>query len=330
MHVLVTGGAGYIGSHTAKALAQAGIEPVVLDNFEFGHRQAVKWGPVVEAGLADTGALRRLFSQYPIEAVIHFAAYISVGESVREPGKYFRNNFLNTLNLLDAMREARVGRIVFSSTAAIYGEPVQVPIPEDHPQSPVNPYGHSKLMVERALDAYGQAYGLHSVKLRYFNAAGADPDGELGEDHHPETHLIPLAIHAAMGKGPELQLFGTDYPSPDGTAVRDYIHVSDLAAAHLLAMQYLEQGAESNVFNLGTGTGFTVRQVLSMVEQVSGYRVPVRVSGRREGDAASLVAQSTKAREVLGWQPRYSDLQAIVETAWAWHSRGAGPGGAHQ
>jgi len=319
MQILVTGGAGYIGSHTAKALSQAGYEPVVFDSMEYGHRGAVQWGPLEEGDLGDPAALRRVLRKYSFGAAIHFAAYISVGESVREPGKYFRNNFGNTLNLLDGLREAGVGRIVFSSTAAVYGDPLEVPIPEDHRLQPVSPYGDSKLMMERAIGWYGQAYGLRSVVLRYFNAAGADPDGQLGENHEPETHLIPLAIRAALGKGPELHLFGTDYPSVDGTAVRDYVHVSDLAAAHVLAVRYLEQGGESTVCNLGTGTGITVRQVIDMVEQVSGRKVPVRLSPRREGDAPELVAEASRARTLLGWTPLRSDLLSIVESACRWH-----------
>lgn len=319
MRILVTGGAGYIGSHTAKALFEAGYEPVVFDSMEYGHGAAVQWGPLEKGDLADTAALRGVLRKYRFAAAIHFAAYISVGESVREPGKYFRNNFGNTLNLLDGLHEAGIDRIVFSSTAAVYGDPLQVPIPEDHRLLPVNPYGESKLMVERALGWYGQAHGLRSVRLRYFNAAGADPDGRLGENHEPETHLIPLAIRAALGKGPELHLFGTDYPSVDGTAVRDYVHVSDLAAAHVLAMRYLEQGGESTVCNLGTGTGITVRQVIAMVEEVSGRKVPVRLSPRRPGDAPELVAEASRARELLGWTPVRSDLRSIVETAYRWH-----------
>lgn len=319
MQILVTGGAGYIGSHTAKALSQAGYEPVVFDSLEYGHPSAVKWGPLEKGSLADPAALHSVLSKYSFAAAIHFAAYISVGESVREPGKYFRNNFGNTLNLLDGLREAGIHRIVFSSTAAVYGDPLQVPIPEDHRLQPVSPYGDSKLMVERAIGWYGQAHGLRSVLLRYFNAAGADPDGQLGEDHEPETHLIPLAIRAALGKGPELHLFGTDYPSVDGTAVRDYVHVSDLAAAHVLAVRYLEQGGESAICNLGTGTGLTVRQVIDMVEQVSGRKVPVRLSPRRPGDAPELVAEASRARNLLGWTPTCSDLRTIVETAYRWH-----------
>jgi UDP-arabinose 4-epimerase len=318
MQILITGGAGYIGSHTAKRLAQAGYEPVVLDNLRHGHRWAVRWGPFVEIDLSDREGLQQVFQRYRIAAVIHFAAFAYVGESMRAPSEYFRNNVVNTLNLLDAMRENGVSRIVFSSTCATYGEPQQVPIPEDHPQRPVNPYGESKLMVERLLEWYGQAYGLGWTALRYFNAAGADPDGELGEVHDPETHLIPRAIAAAMGDLPALDLFGTDYDTPDGTAVRDYIHVTDLADAHLKALLRLNQGARSTAFNLGTGRGHSVREVISMIDQVSRQPVPVNESPRRAGDPPMLVANSERACRELDWTPRFSSLQQIVETAWRW------------
>jgi len=320
MHVLVTGGAGYIGSHTAKALAAAGHVPVVMDSLERGHRWAVRWGPLVEANLADREALRRVFADYRIEAVIHFAAYIAVGESVHQVGRYLRNNFVSTLNVLEAMEEAGVSRIVFSSTAAIYGDPKQVPIPEDHPTAPVSPYGESKLMVERALSWYAACHGFSAACLRYFNAAGADPDGETGEVHEPETHLIPLALDAAMGRRPPLEIYGTDYATPDGTAIRDYVHVSDLAAAHLLALDYLRGHAGFVAFNLGTGTGVTVREVLSTIEQVVGRPVPARECGRRAGDSPVLVADPRKAFAELGWQPRLSSLRTIVETAARWHT----------
>lgn len=318
-HVLVTGGAGYIGSHTAKALAGAGFVPVVLDSLVNGHQWAVKWGPFVQADLADREQLRRVFQQYPIQAVIHFAAYAYVGESMHCPEKYFRNNFVNTLNLLDAMREAGVRSIVFSSTCATYGVPQQTPIPEDHPQNPINPYGESKLMVERALRWYGSAYGLRAVILRYFNAAGADPDGEIGEDHNPETHLTPLAIMAALGTGPVLNVFGSDYDTADGTAVRDYVHVSDLANAHILAARYLQAGGTTMALNLGTGQGSTVCEVISMVETVGGQPVPVSLCERRAGDPPVLVCDPTAAMRALGWKPEHSDLRTILETAWRWH-----------
>jgi UDP-arabinose 4-epimerase len=319
MQILITGGAGYIGSHTAKQLAQAGYEPIVLDNLRHGHRWAVRWGPLVEMDLGDREGLAQLFRNYRIGAVIHFAAFAYVGESMREPAEYFRNNVVNTLNLLDAMRASSVGRIVFSSTCATYGEPQQVPIPENHPQRPVNPYGESKLMVERLLEWYGQAYGLAWTALRYFNAAGADPDGEIGEVHDPETHLIPRAIAAAMGDLPALDLFGTDYATPDGTAVRDYIHAADLADAHLKALLRLNEGGHSTAFNLGTGCGHSVREVISMVEQVGRRKVPVNESPRRAGDPPMLVANPERASHELDWTPRLSRLRQIVETAWQWY-----------
>jgi UDP-arabinose 4-epimerase len=333
MQVLITGGAGYIGSHTAKRLAQAGYEPVVLDDLRHGHRWAVRWGPLVEMDLSDRAGLAQVFREHRIAAVIHFAAFAYVGESMRAPAEYFRNNVVNTLNLLDAMRENGVGRIVFSSSCATYGKPRENPIPEDHPQQPVNPYGESKCMVERLLKWYGQAYGLAWTALRYFNAAGADPDGELGEAHDPETHLIPRAIAAAMGNLPALDLFGTDYDTPDGTAVRDYIHVTDLADAHLKALLRLHQGGRNAAFNLGTGCGYSVREVISMIEQLSGRKVPVNESPRRAGDPPMLVANSARACRELAWMPRLSSLRQIVETAWGWQlmvGQAVSPAGAGQ
>jgi len=319
MQVLVTGGAGYIGSHTAKALAQAGHEPIVLDNLCHGHRWAVRWGPFEEMDLADRAALSTVFEKYRIEAVIHFAAFAYVGVSMTKPADYFRNNVVNTLNLLDAMRERGVNRIVFSSTCATYGNPVRVPLTEDHPQAPVNPYGESKLMVERVLNWYGRAYNLSWAALRYFNAAGADPDGEIGEIHDPETHLIPLAIAAAHHDIPELQIFGTDYDTPDGTAIRDYIHVNDLAEAHLLALRRLCDGGDSGAFNLGTGHGHSVQQVISAVERIGRCKVPARKCPRRAGDPPILVADSSLAARELAWTPA-SSLDQIVETAWNWYT----------
>jgi UDP-glucose-4-epimerase GalE len=321
VHVLVTGGAGYIGSHTAKTLAQAGFQPVVVDNLQRGHREAVRWGPLIEADLGDRNALDRIFTEYPIEAVLHFAAFAYVGESMQFPDLYFRNNLVNTLGLLEAMRARGVRQIVFSSTCATYGNPVQIPITEDHPQQPVNPYGESKRMVERLLYWWGCIHGLRWAALRYFNAAGADPQGELGENHAPETHLIPLAISAAMGQSKALQIYGTDYDTPDGTAIRDYLHVTDLAVAHLAALRYLEGGGASTAFNLGTGLGHSVREVTSMVERVSGRQVPVRESGRRAGDPACLIADAAKARELLHWLPEHSTLDEIVQTAWNWKTK---------
>jgi UDP-arabinose 4-epimerase len=318
--VLVTGGAGYIGSHTCKALAAAGYSPVALDNLVYGHRRAVRWGPFEQADLADREAVERVLRKHDIAAVIHFAAYAYVGESMTDPGKYFRNNVANTLNLLEAMRAADVGRIVFSSTCATYGVPEAVPIAEDHPQRPVNPYGESKLFIERALYWNGVAHGLRWMALRYFNAAGADPDGEIGEDHEPETHLIPLAVETALGRRDELQVMGTDYPTADGTAIRDYIHVTDLADAHVRALRHLEAAGDSGAMNLGTGRGHSVREVVAMVERISGRKVNARNSPRRAGDPPALVAAPGRAKQVLGWEPRWSSLETIVQTAYRWHS----------
>ena len=318
-NVLVTGGAGYIGSHTCKALAAAGYLPVALDSLVHGHRWAVRWGPFEHADLADRDGVERVLRERDIGAVIHFAAYAYVGESMTDPGKYFRNNVANTLNLLEAMRVAGVEQIVFSSTCATYGVPDAVPIAEDHPQRPVNPYGESKLFIERALHWHGVAYGLRWMALRYFNAAGADPDGEIGEDHDPETHLIPLAIETALGRRRELQVLGTDYPTPDGTAIRDYIHVTDLAEAHVRALRHLEADGASGPLNLGTGCGHSVREVVAMVERVGGRRVNTRNAPRRAGDPPVLVAAPGRAREVLGWEPRRSSLETIVQTALRWH-----------
>jgi UDP-glucose-4-epimerase GalE len=318
--VLVTGGAGYIGSHTCKALAAAGYLPVTLDNLVYGHRWAVRWGPFEQADLADREAVERILRRHDIGAVVHFAAYAYVGESMADPGRYFRNNVVSSLNLLEAMRAAGVGRIVFSSTCATYGVPDAVPIGEDHPQRPVNPYGESKLFVERALHWHGVAHGLRWMALRYFNAAGADPDGEIGEDHEPETHLIPLAIDSALGRRGALQVMGTDYPTPDGTAIRDYIHVADLADAHVRALRHLEGDGASGALNLGTGQGHSVREVVAMVERVSGRAVDARNAPRRAGDPPTLVAAPGRARELLSWNPRWSSLESIVRSAYRWHS----------
>ena len=319
MKVLVTGGAGYIGSHTAKALARAGHEPLVLDNLSSGHRWAVKWGRLLEWDLSDTDLLPQFIEKEKVEAVLHFAASLLVGESVQQPRKYFWNNVVNTLRLLDAMLESGVKRIVFSSSAAVYGTPQTVPIPEDHPKLPTNPYGETKLAMERALQWYGNAYGLKWIALRYFNAAGADPDGELGENHDPETHLIPLAIKAALGQRPPVDVYGTDYPTPDGTAIRDYIHVADLADAHVRALDYLTAGGESRALNLGTGRGYSVREVIDTVGKISP--VPFRDAPRRAGDPPALVADAGHAAAVLGWEPQRPGLRAITQDAWNWHSK---------
>ncbi len=323
MAVLVTGGAGYIGSHTAKALSKAGFEPVVLDNLSRGYRDAVRWGPFLQADVEDKAALRRAFREYSIDAVLHFAAFAYVGESMRDPGRYFQNNVAGTLNLLEAMREEGVTKIVFSSTCATYGNPQEIPISETHPQKPVNPYGESKLMVERLLDWYSSIHGFATIALRYFNAAGADAEGELGERHEPETHLIPLALSAASASICGLDIYGSDYPTPDGTAVRDYLHVNDLAEAHLAALRYLDAGGASDAFNLGTGAGHSVREVVQMVEHVTGKKVPTRECPRRSGDPASLIAEASKAARVLGWRPRCSSLVELIRTAWEWSSKQA-------
>jgi UDP-arabinose 4-epimerase len=317
--VLVTGGAGYIGSHTAKLLAQMGCEPVVFDNLSTGHSWAVKWGPLVRGDLENSALLRSTLAQYRIQAVIHFAASAYVGESMRKPRQYFQNNVVNSLNLLDVLVDAGIQHIVFSSTCATYGMANTVPISEDHPQVPVNPYGESKRFLERALYWHGEAYDLRWVALRYFNAAGADLEGEIGEMHSPETHLIPLAMEAASGSRPSLEVYGTDYPTPDGTAIRDYIHVTDLAAAHVLALKYLLDGNKSVALNLGTGKGHSVREVVAEVGRVSGQRIKIRAAERRPGDPPILVADPRRASELLDWQPRHSGLDKIVESAWSWH-----------
>jgi UDP-arabinose 4-epimerase len=318
--ILVTGGAGYIGSHTCKALSLAGYRPVTVDNLSTGHRWAVKWGPLVEGGIGDRSLVRRAIEDYRIEAVIHFAANSLVGESMENPYKYLHDNVANTLELLEAMRETRVRHLVFSSSCATYGMPRQVPISETEPQAPVSPYGESKLFVERALHWYGRVHGMAWVSLRYFNAAGADAEGEIGEAHKPETHLIPLAIEAALGQRPAVHVMGTDYPTPDGTAIRDYIHVEDLADAHIKALERLLRGGENAALNLGTARGYSVREVIAAVERAGGRPVPARKTGRRPGDPPSLVADTRLAQEALSWKPRYADLDAIVRTAWKWHA----------
>jgi UDP-arabinose 4-epimerase len=318
-NVVVTGGAGYIGSHTCKELARAGYAPIAFDNLSEGHRWAVRYGPLIEGDLADTALLRDTLTDAQAVAVVHFAASAYVGESMQDPQKYFRNNVGGTISLLDAVRAAGVPRVVFSSTCATYGTPDRIPIDEDHRQEPVNPYGASKLFVEHMLRWNAAAHGLRYTALRYFNAAGADHDGELGETHDPETHLIPVAILAALGQGPALQIFGTDYPTPDGTAIRDYVHVADLAQAHVAALRHMETGGDSGAFNVGTGVGVSVRQVVECVEAVSGRHVPAVEGPRREGDPEALVADPRRANTVLGWQAQCSDLRTIVDTAWRWH-----------
>jgi len=319
--ILVTGGAGYIGSHACKALAAAGFLPVVLDNLSYGHQDAVRWGPFERGDIADRPRLDEVLAKHKPVAVMHFAAFAYVGESVTDPGKYYRNNTAGTLTLLEAMRDHGINAMVFSSTCATYGTPDKVRIVESEAQTPINPYGMSKLMVEAMLRDFGTAHGLKSIALRYFNAAGADPDGEIGERHDPETHLIPLALDAVTGNGRPLTVFGEDYPTADGTCIRDYIHVTDLAEAHVAALRALLGGADSNAYNLGTGNGFSVRQVMDAVESATGRAVPHSVGPRRPGDPAALVADPSAANRDLGWQPRLSDLDSIVATAWAWHQK---------
>jgi len=319
MNVLVTGGAGYIGSHTAKLFAQAGSKPVVLDNLSRGRRHNVRWGPLVEADLANQAAIEEALRCYQIDVVVHFAAFAYVGESMQSAGLYFQNNTANSIYLLNAMRNCGVRKIVFSSTCATYGMPEGVPIGETHSQKPVNPYGESKLMVETVLRWLGETEDLQWIALRYFNACGADPDGELGEEHEPETHLIPLAIQSVLGGSP-LCVYGSDYLTPDGTAIRDYIHVTDLADAHLRAVEALSRNVSKQALNLGTGQGASVLEIIHMVESISGRKVPYVLSPRRAGDPAILVADPSLANSVLGWSPRYSSLQSIIETAWKWHS----------
>ena len=321
MKVLVPGGAGYIGSHACKALAAAGFEPVAVDDLSSGHAEAVRWGKLIRFDLSDHAALPGLIASEGVGAVMHFAAFLNVGESVEQPAKYYANNVVNTLALLDAMRETGLGTIVFSSSAATYGTPERVPMPEDHPQRPINPYGETKLAVERALRWYQEAYGLRWAALRYFNAAGADPDGEIGEAHDPEFHLIPLVLEAGLGKRPPVKVFGTDYPTPDGTAIRDYVHVTDLADAHVLALKHLLDGAPSIAANLGTGRGYSVREVLDAAGTALERPVPFENAPRRAGDPPELVADPSLAMETLGWWPKLSDLPTILETAVGWHRR---------
>ncbi|SDP21436.1 UDP-glucose 4-epimerase GalE [Desulforhopalus singaporensis] len=316
---LIVGGAGYIGSHMCKYLHSKGHTPVVLDNLSYGHRQAVKWGPFYQGGLADKELLSVIFGSHDIQAVMHFAAFCYVGESVTDPLKYYRNNVSAPLDLLESMIEHRVLKFIFSSTCATYGEPTSLPIDESHPQNPINPYGRTKLMMENILDDFDAAYGLKSVCLRYFNAAGADPEGELGEDHNPETHLIPLVIRSALDKARKLTVFGDDYPTKDGTCVRDYIHIMDLAQAHYLAMQHLLDGGDSRKYNLGNGNGHSILDVINTVAKAGGVKIDFAYADRRAGDPAALVGSSDKAMNELGWKPEYDDLETIIDTAWNWH-----------
>jgi UDP-glucose 4-epimerase len=322
--VLVTGGAGYIGSHAVLALQRAGYGVVILDNLVYGHRDIAENALKAELVVGETNdrdLLDRLFDTHDIAAVMHFAAYAYVGESVQDPAKYYNNNVLGTLTLLEAMLDARIECFVFSSTCATYGVPETVPIPEDHPQNPINPYGASKLMVERILTDFDAAYNLRSVIFRYFNAAGADPTGLIGEDHNPETHLIPLVLQTALGIRDTIYMFGTDYPTSDGTCIRDYIHVSDLASAHVAGLEYLLNGGHSEIFNLGNGNGFSVKQVIETARSVTGKPINAEARDRRPGDPPALVGSSDKARKVLGWTPEYAELSDIIAHAWQWHQK---------
>lgn len=319
MAILVCGGAGYIGSHVNKQLNREGYETVVFDNLIYGHREAVKWGSFVEGDLASENDIEAVFSSHKIDAVFHFAAYAYVGESVTEPEKYYYNNVVNTLNLLKVMKRHGCNKLIFSSTCATYGEPEKVPITEDMPQNPINPYGMTKLTVERILKDYQKAYGMQFAVLRYFNAAGADPDGEIGESHDPETHIIPLVLDAASGKREDIKVFGSDYDTPDGSCVRDYIHVADLADVHIRALHYLEEGNPGEFFNLGSAVGTSVLEVVESVKRVTGREFQITLSKRRPGDPAKLVGSSDKARKVLGWEPKYGEIDVIVDHAWKWH-----------
>lgn len=321
MAILVCGGAGYIGSHVNKELNRQGYDTIVFDNLVYGHREAVKWGKFIKGDLSEIRDIETVFMNYKIDAVFHFAAYAYVEESVNDPEKYYYNNVANTLNLLNVMKKYGCKRIIFSSTCATYGEPEQIPITEDMPQNPINPYGATKLMIERIFKDYHNAYGLDYVVLRYFNAAGADPDGEIGESHDPETHIIPLVLDAASGLKSDVEVFGTDYDTEDGTCIRDYIHVFDLATAHLLALHYLEKGGESDFFNLGNEEGTSVLNVIDSVKRITGKDFKVNYVDRRSGDPAVLIGSSRKAKDILGWQPLYTDIDKIVEHAWKWHEK---------
>lgn len=319
--ILIVGGAGYIGSHVNKVLNERRYETIILDNLSYGHEESVKWGTLCKCDLANINEVDDIFTKYDINAVMHFSSFIDVGESVRNPEKYYNNNVVNTMNLLNVMLKHDVKKFIFSSTCATYGIPQKIPLTENHPQNPINPYGWTKLMVERILKDYDTAYGLKSVILRYFNASGADESGIIGEWHNPETHLIPLILDAAMGKREDIKIFGTDYDTPDGTCIRDYIHVTDLADAHILSLEYLNKNNQSNQFNLGNGQGFSVREVIESVKRVTGRNFNVTQTQRREGDPAILIGSSKKAKDTLGWDPQYVNIDKIIETAWNWHQK---------
>ncbi len=321
MNILVTGGAGYIGSHCCKALYQKGFHPVTIDNLVYGHKSFVRWGEFFQGDVGNPADLKKCFSRHKIDAVMHFAAYAYVGESVQDPLKYYENNLRNTVELLHAVVENDINYFVFSSTCATYGNPEKTPIDERHPLNPINPYGRTKRMIEEILEDYGAAYGLNYTSLRYFNAAGADPDSEIGEDHNPETHLIPLVLDVAAAKRKSIKVFGTDYATPDGTCIRDYIHVTDLAEAHILALQRLMDGADSSVYNLGNGRGFSVLEVIERAREIAAREITFENTDRRPGDPPVLIASNEKAIAELGWNPVYADLNDIIGTAWRWHQK---------
>ena len=321
MDILVTGGAGYIGSHCCKELNRRGYTPVTIDNLVYGHRGYVRWGPFYEGNIDDKKVLEKIFSRHRIQAVLHFAAFAYVGESVTDPLKYYRNNLKGTIGLFESLILHGVRHVIFSSSCATYGIPVKVPIDETHPQNPINPYGKTKYMVEEILKDYSQAYPFDFMSLRYFNAAGADLESEIGENHDPETHLIPLVLDVAKGRSKKINVFGNDYDTDDGSCIRDYIHVTDLADAHVLALEKLLQGHQSEFINLGTGQGYSVFQVIDTVGEITGVNISYDVIERRPGDPAILIASNEKARNVLGWSPRYPSLDHIVASAWNWHSK---------
>jgi UDP-glucose 4-epimerase len=321
MNILVTGGAGYIGSHCCKELSKKGFHPITIDNLVYGHKNFVKWGEFSQGDLGNPADIKKCFSRHKIDAVMHFAAYAYVGESVEDPLKYYENNLRNTIQLLHAVLEHDVKYFVFSSTCATYGNPEKTPIDENHPLNPINPYGRTKRMIEEILGDYQAAYGLKYISLRYFNAAGADPDAEVGEDHDPETHLIPLVLDVAAGKSQAIKVFGTDYQTPDGTCIRDYIHVTDLARAHILALQHLMDGANSSVYNLGNGQGFSVLEVIERARKITGKNITLENSDRRPGDPPVLIASNEKAIKELSWKPQYAEIDDIIGTAWRWHQK---------
>ena len=318
--IFIVGGAGYIGSHVNKFLSNKGYKTLIFDNLSKGHEEFVKWGEFIKGDLKDRRLLDRIFREYDISAVMHFAALTDVRESIQDPRSYYKNNFKNTLNLIEAMQKSNVKNFIFSSTCAVYGNPIKVPITEDHPCNPISPYGRSKLMIENILEDYSNAYDFNYVSLRYFNAAGADPQTEIGEWHKPETHLIPIILDVAIGKRENVQIFGTDYPTPDGTCIRDYIHVMDLADAHYRALKFLEED-KSGIFNLGNGDGFSVKEIIETCREVTGKKIPAIESQRRPGDPPRLIGSSKKAREILGWKPKFTSIKSIIETAWEWHQK---------